>query len=349
MNKNTITYVGKKIFIGIDVHRRTYAVSCICDGVLVKRCTSPASPEHFIQFVRRSFAGAEICSVYEAGFSGFGLHRYLSRNGIESIVVHAAAVEVSAKKRKTDKRDSRKLAEQLAAGRLRGIRIPTEEEENRRLLTRTREQLMRHRRRVMNQIRLRFHHFSLLELDYRQVLTQTKVKEVLSGAVSEELRTSIEALLSLWQHLDTQIKLLDQRIKEQAAKDPLEEVYRSVPGFGPLTSRILATELGDMSQFAQERALFSFTGLTPGEDSSGETRRLGHISREGSGRLRCVLVEAAWRAITVDPGLAEAFRRIAVRAGAKRAIVAIARKLIGRARAILRKKELYVIERKQAA
>ena len=69
------------------------------------------------------FPAAEIHSAYEAGFSGFELHRELQRQGVKSIVVHAAAIEVAANNRvKTDKWDARKIAEHLEAGRVRGIR-----------------------------------------------------------------------------------------------------------------------------------------------------------------------------------------------------------------------------------
>jgi transposase len=104
-----------------------------------------------------------------------------------------------------------------------------------------------------------------------------------------------------------------------------------------------------MQQFPHERAVFSFTGLPPSEDSSGDRRRVGHISRQGAGRLRHVLVESAWVAIRKDPDLTAAFERIAHRAGKKRAIVAIARKLIGRARAVLRTQRPYEVGPPRAA
>jgi transposase len=91
-----------------------------------------------------------------------------------------------------------------------------------------------------------------------------------------------------------------------------------------------------MHQSPNERALFSFTGLTPSEASRGDARRIGHISRQGAGRLRYVLIESAWVAIRKDPEFAATFERIALRAGKKRAIVAIARKLVGRIRAVIR-------------
>lgn len=130
-------------------------------------------------------------------------------------------------------------------------------------------------------------------------------------------------------------------MKEQAREDKNDSIYRSVPGIGPICARILSNELGDMSQFRNERALFCHTGLTPCEFSSGGKERKGHITQQGSSRLRWVLTEASWRAIKDDPKLLEDFNRIARTRGKKRAIVAIARKLSGRIRACFRKGENY--------
>ena len=123
-------YTGKTAYIGIDVHKKTYAVTCIIDGDIVKRDTLSAEPEVLVKYLQKHFKGVLIKTAYEAGFSGFILHRYLLRHGIDSMVVHAASVEISARDRvKTDKRDSIKLATQLSHGRLRCIHIPTEQRE----------------------------------------------------------------------------------------------------------------------------------------------------------------------------------------------------------------------------
>ncbi len=123
----------------------------------------------------------------------------------------------------------------------------------------------------------------------------------------------------------------------------MESVYKSVPGIGLVGAAVLATELGDMSRFANEKGLFRYTGLTPTESSSGDSVRRGHISRQGAGRLRGLLVEAAWRAISKDIALGEIFNRIAATRGKKRAIVAIARRLIGRIRACFRTGTMYTV------
>jgi transposase len=87
---------------------------------------------------------------------------------------------------------------------------------------------------------------------------------------------------------------------------------------------------------ANERALCSYTGLTPSEYASGASVRRGHMSRQGSSRVCPWLVETAWRALPRDGVLKEMFARIAATRGKKRAIVAIARRLTGRMRACFR-------------
>lgn len=350
MFKAKVSYVGKKVSIGIDVHKKFFVLTAVCDGEVAKACRIPAEPKKVADFIRKYFEGASVKSCYEAGFSGFGLHRALTEAGLDNIVVHAAAVEVSSRDRvKTDKRDSKKLALQLASDRLQGIRIPTREEELARVLSRSREQLMRSLTRCRVQIRMKLHQFGLMDGDDKRVLSRRTVKEVVLSEIPVELKLSIEVLLSSWENALEQKRLLENELRRRGENDPIYRTWMGIPGMGPLSSRVLADELGDMSQFQNEGRLFSFTGLTPAEYSSGEKIYRGHISRQGSGRLRRVLVEAAWRAIRKDPDLRAQFERIAARAGKKRAIVAVARKLVGRARAVFRKKEDYQLNHCRAA
>jgi transposase len=128
-------YEGKEVYIGLDVHRECFVASCICEGTVVKRCRMPGTAA-VISLVEKEFSGATIISAYEAGYSGFWLHRRLEAAGVRCLLVHPASIEVSSRDvAKTDKRDSLKIAQQLAAGRLKSIRISTREEEELRLLT----------------------------------------------------------------------------------------------------------------------------------------------------------------------------------------------------------------------
>jgi transposase len=337
-----ISYVGKEAFIGIDVHKKTYAVVARVEGEVVKKWTTAASPQALSLQLLKYFDGATIHTAYEAGFSGFVLHRELEKNGIQNLVINAAGIEVAVNDRvKTDKRDALKLATLLEAKRLKGIRIPSEAEEAHRLLSRTRQQLVEDRTGVKNKIRMKFHQFGLIDDDETRQMTHILVEELLGNAPSKELTIAINAYWSVWKNLDKEIKKIEEELKHQAKEDSNEKTYRSVPGVGPLSARILSNEMGNMSQFKNERQLFSFTGLTPSEHSSGETIRRGHISRQGNSRVRGILIEIAWRAIEKDQALAEFFNRLFPRTGKTKAIVAVARKLIGRIRAAFQKGEDY--------
>ena len=345
----TPSYEGKQVYIGLDVHREYFVASCICDGVVVKRCRMPGASEAVISHVRKEYPGASILAAYEAGYSGFWLYRALEAAGIRCLVVHPGSIEVSSRDTvKTDRRDSLKIAQQLAAGRLKGVRVPTCEEEERRLLTRTREQLMNKKRRVMVQIRMRLHYFGIFPSSIQRRVRLQDIDEILVG-LSGELQRTIGMLRDEWVELVGRIKWIDRLLVEQAKADPLDAIYRSVPGVGPLIARILSAELGDMRQFPNERALFSFTGLTPSEYSSGGHICRGHISRQGNTRLRHMLVEAAWKAVRKDPVIREFYTKLSARTGKRRAIVAVARKLAGRIRAALRKQEHYKLDYKEAA
>ncbi len=137
-NSQKPSYEGKEVFVGIDVHKKTYSVVSIVEGAIIKKWRTTAKPEQLTKQLQSYFPVAKIYSTYEAGFSGFVLHRQLEKVGIENVVVNAASVEVTVNNRvKTDKRDALKLASLLEARRLKGIRIPSEQQEHQRLLTRT--------------------------------------------------------------------------------------------------------------------------------------------------------------------------------------------------------------------
>ncbi len=336
-------YTGKKVYLGIDVHKKTYSVTAICEKIVIKKATLQASPEGLVSFCNKYFIGAMIESAYEAGFSGFNLHRVLEKNGIKNLVVHAAGIEVAVGDRvKTDKRDSLKIATQLEANRLRGIHVPSEEREGKRAITRLRTTIVEHRTSVANQIKALLHQHGLIPPTAKTKICAKWIKNLEKLSMGDDIRYTLNHLVELWQQLTVKIKEINSKIGKQAEDDSeLEMIYRSTPGIGPVGARTLANEVEDMSYFDNERQLFSYTGLTPSEHSSGGHVRKGHISRQGKAIIRKILVLAAWKAIKIDAHLKETFDRIAIKAGGKKAIVAIARRLIGHIRACFRKKCFY--------
>lgn len=347
---NKKDYAGKVVYMGIDVHKKTYCCVSLCEGEILKRDTLPANSERLLAYMNKFFPGATMNSAYEAGFSGFHLHRYLTKNGINNIVVHPASIEISSRDRvKTDKRDAKKIAVQLSSGRLQGIFIPSEEREAKRSVSRLRTNFSRYRSRVGVQLKsLLFTQGLIDENDDTRIcqkwITQ-KLSEIDQKKYPNAFCYTVQKYAEEWKELAEKIKQIESYLEKQVQSEKtLHAIYESVPGIGLIYARELANELGDMRQFSNEKKLFSYTGLTPSEYSSGEHVRQGRISRQGRSVLRKILIEASWIAIKKDPSLAEIYQRLSTHRGGKRAIVGIARRLVGRIRSCLLNGTFYEIQ-----
>ncbi len=337
-------YTGKTIFVGLDVHKNSYSVSVICDGVVVKRDKILADPKILLIYLSK-FKGATIFSAYEAGFCGLHLHRFLIRNGIHNIVVNPGSIEVSTRDAvKTDKRDSLKIALHLSMGKLSCIYIPSEEREDKRHLTRLRKSLIRKRTRASNQIKSMLYLHGMIPAFSRTLISSKYMREIFNISMPENLKYCLEILFEEWNFLSLQIKKVTNQITAKMIDDAkLEDICCSIPGIGATSAHILVNELDDTLQFSNENKLFSYAGLTPREYSSGEHQRQGHISKLGKPIIRSTLVECSWKAIESDSSLRIIFEKIKRRRGAKIAIVAIARILLGRIRSCFKQNRLYSI------
>ena len=173
MTDQRISYCGRIVYVGIDVHKETYTVTCVCNQQIMKTATMQADPAALAASLPRWFPGATLSSVYEAGFSAFVRHRVLTTTGITNIVVNPASVAVAANdKVKTDRRDSKRLARDLADGRLRGIAVPTAAEALARLLPRTRAQIVKHRATMARQSKAKLHQFGLIAPSSRRMISR---------------------------------------------------------------------------------------------------------------------------------------------------------------------------------
>ncbi|MFN3918633.1 MAG: transposase, partial [Flavobacteriales bacterium] len=132
-----------KIFIGLDIHKKSWTVSIQTDLFFHKTYSMPSESEDLYQYVERTFPGHEVHLVYEAGCCGFSVARYFLNLGWHVLVVNPADVKTGDKERyqKTDALDSKNLSNQLKQGVLKGIYIPTEEHEQFMTLARHRTQI----------------------------------------------------------------------------------------------------------------------------------------------------------------------------------------------------------------
>lgn len=142
---NKLDFSGQSIYVGLDVHKKSWSVSIFSEQCEHKKFVQPPEADKLVHYLKRNFPGATYYSVYEAGFSGFWTHNQLQENGVNCIVVHPADVPTTNKERTTkrDRIDCRKLARSLRSGELKGIYVPTRPQLEDRSLVRTRQSLVR--------------------------------------------------------------------------------------------------------------------------------------------------------------------------------------------------------------
>jgi len=164
--------------------------------------------------------------------------------------------------------------------------------------------------------------------------------------VSSPDRFVLDQLRQHWEHLERQLQDADQALRTFGQRAPAAEaearaVLESIPEVGPVTVDIVISELGEVRRFRSLKKVAAYAGLAPGQrESAGRKKELG-ISKEGSRRLRWALVEAAWRVVRKTRRWAAVFEGICKRRGKKKAIVAVARRLLGVMVALLRSGQRY--------
>lgn len=152
-------------------------------------------------------------------------------------------------------------------------------------------------------------------------------------------------MLEQYEFLTGQINRQTHLLKELAQTERYCErvkILRSVPGLGLIAAMEFLLELQDVERFRRADQLAAYVGLTPSQYSSADKVRMGHITAIGKNSLRATLVEAAWRLIAKDEAMRRKYEQIKLRAGAKRAIVAVSRNLLLRMRRMLLDRRMYV-------
>ena len=229
------------------------------------------------------------------------------------------------RKQKTDRQDAQLLLRLMVEDRFPRIWVPDAANRDMRQLLWHRHQLVQMRTRVMNQL----HVVALNEgLRRKKALWRpTGRKELESIALAPWARRRRQDLLDLLDQLTPKIQELTQALEEEVEKRPVTQRMMTHPGVGPLTALAFELVIGTPERFHCGKQIASYVGLVPTEESSGDRRRLGHISKQGNALLRFLLVEAAQVTVRSLPEWRSKFFHLAMRRGRKIAKVAMARKL----------------------
>jgi transposase len=301
--------------------------------------------EFLCEFARKR-RSARIVFVYEASGQGYGLYDLLTEQGIDCAVLSPTHLPKTAKgkRQKTDAKDAQMLFEQarghvLAGNALPVVWTPPQALRDDRELVRARLETAEACTRIKLQV------FSLLKR-YGRALPEwflrcrswTRkfvrwLKEELAPKLAEVVRPVLAALVGRFETLHQQLTDLDRHLRHLAQTERYRlacHELRQLPGVGLLTALTFLTEMGDLTRFSNRRQVAAYLGLCPSSFESGEVNdRKGHITRQGPGRLRKVLCQAAWAAVRTDAATAATWLRIkrgSSRRG-KKAVVAVMRKL----------------------
>jgi transposase len=292
--------------------------------------------------LKEKHGSKRIVVAYEASTHGFCLYDDCREAGIECFVLAPTKMRKSRGERssKDDDKDALLIVETLrghilAGNKLPSIWIPDDETCADRQTVRARLDLGQKLTGVKTQV--------------QTLLKTSRIKKpkkagnawskpyrgwLPSLCMEEENWPALATLLRQIEALEREIAILDKQIKELSEtpryRDAARALVEEVKGAGLLTSMVFLTEMGDMSRFVNRRKIGAFLGLAPSRHESGETdERKGHITREGSWRLRKVLCQGSWARVRSDPGEAAAYERI-VRRNPKHkkiAVVAIMRRM----------------------
>jgi len=343
---------GKEIYVGLDDSKKSWSV-CVRSGQMVVHETSmPAEYENLRNYFRNKFPECKIRVMYEAGFRGFELHDKLLSDGWACVVTppHALTQE-KCNRQKNDRNDGRRLARNNESGDYRVCHVPDRHRREDRQVSRLYGQIQKDINRVCNRIRktMDFHgldrFFPCGSWDRRRYKVAEDILKTLK--LSDSLGFTFNSLFTEL----VQLRVLQKDVLKQLRKLAHSEAYeqtvkllQSVPGIGVLTAIRLALEWGDVRRFTTKEAFAAFLGLIPSDYSTGEQEHKGHITRQGNPQVRSWLIESAWIAIRHDPVLLEKYRRVVSHCGSgKKAIVAVARKLALRLRAMLLTMQPYQI------
>jgi transposase len=295
--------VGPALFIGLDVHNDSIAVSLApSDSAEVRRYgVIGGQHDDVLKLVKKLAAahpGGALRFCYEAGPRGYPLCRCLRQHGAECLIVAPSKVPRQPGDRvKTDRRDADQLARLLRAGELTGIYVPDPQDEAVRDLIRARYQVQRQRHRARQQLKM-----FLLRQNIRYAATKPWTAAHLRFLATVKLPFAEQQFV--FQEMVNVLSEAGQRLaryeKEIASVvegwrwQPVVQALMSLRGVALLTAATLVAELGDLHRFATAPQLMSYLGLCPSEHTSGAERRQGGITKLGNGIARKAMIEAAW-------------------------------------------------------
>ena len=333
------------LYLAIDQHSKQLTV-CVRneDGDTVLRRQVSSRPEKIEAFFQQLVEmDATFVAILEVcGFNDWLIEVLHQWKCGDIVLIHPEKPP----KKKTDRRDAKKLAdllwlnrERLAAGQpvhgLRRVYIVTKKEREDRQLTSLRKSMGQRRTRTLNKIRRIINRHNLIwQYPTKSFQTQAGQRWLKQVELPEIDRLEMDMLLEEWKTCDEQIAKVDTSIAERASQTEPGKIFSptqilmTAPGVSHYSGLTLASRIGPIERFPRPRSLANYFGITPGCRNSGNAQdRLGSITKEGSKIARFILGQLVLHFLKHDPKIQEWYRRIKRRRGSKIARVAVMRRI----------------------
>jgi len=342
------------VFIGLDVDLKSYVVN-VKDHELMNRLIKiPAHPESFGNYVQKNYNGCRVICAYEAGPTGFGLYDHLISRHIPCVLVSPLSIPKASNQRvKTNRIDAEKIAQYLKNGEVKPVRVPEADYRELRQFIRCREEYVSLIKRSKQRIKALLLSQSLATeiKDTQNTWSNRYISQLQQLSCSPAVRQRLNLLLAdLAYAREKNLYVLKELKNFCAAQEDIKRsigYLRSIPGIGFIIATTILANIGNPKYLTDPREFASFAGLVPCESSTGDRVIKGSITHLGNAVLRSLLVEAAWITIRHDKRLSQFYHRIKNKhhadAGAKKAIVAVARKLTMIIYRVLKDQREYVV------
>ena len=270
--------------------------------------------------------GVKVCVGMEASGHARWFERLLGELQFELHIGDAAEIRSKrVRKQKTDRQDAQLLLTLLVEDRFPSIWVPNWENRDLRQLLWHRHRMVQMRTRIMNQLHVvALNEGVRLKKALWRPAGRAQLESLLLAPWASRRR---QDLLELLDQLTPKIQELTRALEQEVEKRPVTRQLMTHPGVGPLTALAFELVIGTPERFGSGKQIASYVGLVPCEESSGDRRRLGHISKQGNSLLRFLLVEAAQITVRCDPDWRRQFLHLAMRRERRIAKVAMARKL----------------------
>jgi transposase len=317
-------------YVGVDLHKQTISV-CVVSQALERRGASRFRCDDELRIAEFFERLGPFEVVVEATASYEWFLRLVEPFASRVVLAHPGKLRVIAEStRKSDKLDARTLAEFLARDMIPAAHRPTPRLRAHRSLVRHRQYLQQ--RITAIKVKLR-RILSDYNADRRDLFTRAGRRMLERFELSPTDRFRVDELSALLDYLQHGLERANEHLRKFAtqgndAEQEARSLLRSIPGVGEVTSEVVLAELGDVRRFRSAKGAVAYAGLAPGWRESAGKRKDLPIEKKGSRLLRWTLIESAWQFVRYNSRWRGVFERLAGRTGKKKAITAIARRLL---------------------